>query len=376
MITFYHFKDNPPGGWNFEPVRLGRINLLVGASGSGKTRFLNSLFNFSGTVSKGKPFRQGIWDLTVKIGNHEYSWHYQGDSNEDTRQQIKREILRRKSSRGKEEILVDRSANSFKFRDSKLPKLERDIPSVTLLKEEKVIEPIYRVFSHVQRREFHHAALQDASTFETIPSLMIKRFESKPNLNDLWSQDHPVQAKLFLFQKFFPELYDLATNFFKEIFPTIQQVNIKMLKQAGGPIGADEIMPIFLVKERGVKNWVAFSELSSGMRKVLLIVSDILSLPGDSVYIIDEYENSLGVNAIDFLPQFLIEYGGENQFFIATHHPYLINSMPMHNWLVFNRKGSQVRIRKGYELEERYGKSKQKAFIQLLNDPFYSQGIR
>jgi predicted ATPase len=97
-------------------------------------------------------------------------------------------------------------------------------------------------------------------------------------------------------------------------------------------------------------------------------------MPGDCFYIIDEYENSLGINAIDFLPNFIIEYGANNQFFIATHHPYLINNMPVRNWLVFNRTGSDVFITRGSE--ERYGKSKQQSFIKLINDPLYLEGLK
>ena len=111
-------------------------------------------------------------------------------------------------------------------------------------------------------------------------------------------------------------------------------------------------------------------------KKVLLIITDILTLPKGSIYLIDEYENSLGINAIDFLPSFLIDNGGNNQFFITTHHPYLINSMPIKHWRVFNRTGSSVSIKDGRDLEGKFGKSKQKAFIQLINDPFYSDGIQ
>jgi hypothetical protein len=103
-----------------------------------------------------------------------------------------------------------------------------------------------------------------------------------------------------------------------------------------------------------------------------VIISDIVSLPEGAIYIIDEYENSLGVNAIDFLPQFLLDYGEKVQFLITTHHPYLINSMPIKSWRVFHRKGSRVVIKNGAEFETKYGKSKQQAFVQLLNDPFYA----
>ena len=108
------------------------------------------------------------------------------------------------------------------------------------------------------------------------------------------------------------------------------------------------------------------------MQKVLLLLTDITTLIDNSIYMIDEYENSLGVNAIDFLPDFLAEYSGSNQFLITTHHPYLINNMPINNWRIFHQTGSDVIIKDGAEIAERYGKSKQQAFIQLLNDPYYS----
>ncbi len=108
------------------------------------------------------------------------------------------------------------------------------------------------------------------------------------------------------------------------------------------------------------------------MQKVLLIITDILTLPAGSIYIIDEYENSLGVNAIDFLPQFLMDHGESVQFIITTHHPYLINNMPINSWRIFHRVGSVVSIKQGSEFQQKFGVSKQQAFIQLLNDPFYS----
>ena len=91
-----------------------------------------------------------------------------------------------------------------------------------------------------------------------------------------------------------------------------------------------------------------------------------------SVYLIDEYENSLGVNAVNFLPGFLSEFGEDAQFLITSHHPYLINSTPMTNWSVFQRSGSKVKVQAGEELMVKYGPSKQDAFIQLINDPDYS----
>ena len=108
---------------------------------------------------------------------------------------------------------------------------------------------------------------------------------------------------------------------------------------------------------------------------MLLIITDIVIAPADVLYMIDEYENSLGVNAIDFLPSFLAECGGARQFIITTHHPLLINAIPVTDWFIFHRRGLNIRVTHGHEVESRYGRSKQQRFIQLINDPLYTEGV-
>ena len=373
MIISYEYKGPASDPWHFTQTNYGKINLLVGASGSGKTRFLNTLFNFATTVVNAKPFRTGNWIIKVLAGDVEYSWEYEGLSEDSLKREISKELLKRKTSENVEETLVERTADYFNFCGTSLPKLQRDILSVTLLKEEAVIEPLFKIFAHIQRREFHTAGLQDAIAVQNVPSHIFEHFKNNPNLEDLWSQDHAVSAKMFLFKNFFPNIYEQAIRLFREVFPSVEDADVRFAQNMNIPLRPEGSLPIFTVKEKGIKKWLPLSELSSGMQKVLLIISDVLSLPRGSIYIIDEYENSLGVNAIDFLPQFLIDYGAENQFFVTTHHPYLINSMPIKNWSVFNRKGSIVTVKRGSELEERFGKSKQKAFIQLMNDPFYAE---
>jgi len=97
--------------------------------------------------------------------------------------------------------------------------------------------------------------------------------------------------------------------------------------------------PVFCIKEKSINKWVECNQLSSGMQKVLLILTDT------------------------FL------------FIITSHHPYIINKIPVENWFIFHRQGSEVSIRYGDWPKERFGKSKQQAFIQLINDPFYNKGI-
>jgi hypothetical protein len=378
MITEYEYQG-PGDDWRFRRTRFDRINLLVGASGAGKTRFLNTLFNFASTISKGTPFRSGSWYVGMTLGEYSYEYEYEGRDGKEAA--ITSETVRRWKTDHHEEVetLIQRESGSFAFRDTPLPKFAREIPSLHLLKEEPDVMPLHMLFARMQRRKFFETALQDAVTIQNLPKRLVNELAANPQLEPLWLGEHALSAKLFLMKQFFPEKYKIAGDSLRQVFPTIEEYDVQMLGETRLPNvpvrGVEGDMPVFVVKERGVSQWLPLPVLSSGMQKVLLIATDIVTLPSGTTYLIDEYENSLGINAIDFLPQFLIEHGGNKQFFITTHHPYLINSMPMRAWRVFHRKGQTVSIKLGEELEERFGKSKQKAFIQLINDPFYSEGI-
>lgn len=361
MISSFYYNGRPFDEWEFQDTKLNGVNLLVGASGSGKTRYLNSIFNISSSIVQGQPFRAGHWDLAVKTDEYEYLWKYDGGEN-----QIQREIVARKriDSQGKFENLIDRTSDTFSFCGDKLPRLQRDRPGITLLKEEGKIAPLYETFSKVQIRKFHDEGLRDALSLQDVSQELSNLSNSEDGILTLWKQQLTLSAKMFLLRERFPEQYSLAVTTFQQVFPSIKKCDMTI--QSPGQV------PIFFIKEEKINRNIPVLELSSGMQKVLLIIADIITLPKGSIYIIDEYENSLGINAIDFLPEFLDDYGTEIQFLITTHHPYLINNMPMKTWRVFHRNGSSVSIKDGKEFEERYGKSKQKAFVQLINDPLYT----
>lgn len=360
MITHYEYIDPNPEGWCFEPIEFGKTNLIVGASSSGKTRFLNSIFNIGVSVAKGEHCLKGKWKITAAIGECVYTWEYCGKSGEPNT--VESELLTMIKAGKEKEILIQRSPDSFIFEGKDIPQLIRSVSSITLLKEHSKIEPFYKVFPHIKFQRFDKNALERAVTIAQIRPNVMQQLESKPDLNYLYAQDYPISANLYCLKQIFPERYKFVIDFFKQIFQTVEKIDIELLQ---------DTIPRLFIKEKSVKTKIPLEGISSGMIKALLIITDIISLSGGCTYIMDEYENSLGINVIDFLPELLLEYGGDNQFLITTHHPYLINNMPMKNWLVFNRKGSTVRNRMGRDLEEKYGKSKQQTFIQLINDPFY-----
>jgi len=172
----------------------------------------------------------------------------------------------------------------------------------------------------------------------------------------------------------FTDIYKRITDEFIAIFPFVSEVKILQADKFG--VNFPGIVPVFSLKEKFHKEWIPLDQLSSGMKKVLLILSDVFTLPEEGcVYLVDEYENSLGIGAINFFPTVLFEAENKNQFIITSHHPYIIGNVPVKDWIILHRKGNEVLVKQGNELEERFSKSKQQAFIQLINDPFYTEGV-
>ncbi len=393
-IVSYKCTDYQPPGWSFSEVELGRINLIVGDTASGKTRFLNTILNLAASIAPKKPFGQLVplvplggevilrgpsqWIIQFDHLGISYKWDVKTTKLPNGHIGVAKEHLQRLIDSSWYTI-VKRTKSSFYFNSSKtdkllkLPKLPTDTLSLTILKEEDIIKPLYEAFSTmILRRNFFSDAFQ-----ALIPSNEPKPgFLNKPP-ETLYSADIislPINLKLCLLERHFASLFKQLCANFRSVFPFITSISIRdfadlyPVSKLPGPI------PVFCIKEKGLTGWIGADQLSSGMQKVLLILTDIFTLPDGAIYVIDEYENSLGIAAIDFFPPLLDTYEKDIQYIITSHHPYLISSIPASDWLVFHREGTKVKIRYGKDNVEAYGKSKQERFHKLLNDPFYTSG--
>ena len=99
------------------------------------------------------------------------------------------------------------------------------------------------------------------------------------------------------------------------------------------------------------------------MLRTIVHLSDIFLSNDGSVILIDEFENSLGINCIDILTDDLIHENKNLQFIATSHHPYIINNIPYEYWKIVTRKGGHINIRNASDYH--LGKSKQEAFLQL-----------
>ncbi|WP_080890442.1 AAA family ATPase [Photobacterium angustum] len=105
------------------------------------------------------------------------------------------------------------------------------------------------------------------------------------------------------------------------------------------------------------------SNISSGMFKTMMLLSDLMFSSKNTVFLIDEIENSLGVNC---LPDIIQEIKAANfQCVISTHHPKIINDISPSNWLIVHRDSGVIKTSKATDIEN--SSSHHDKFIQLIN---------
>jgi predicted ATPase len=129
------------------------------------------------------------------------------------------------------------------------------------------------------------------------------------------------------------------------------------------------------VKERGVGNWIYGPDLSAGMVRAFSMIAALnLAEPG-SVVLIDEIENSLGKNCMPALVDLLLSRAPDLQFIITSHHPYIINNIPLSAWKLVRREGSRVRVVHARDIPELQEASHHEAFDRLMNLPEFEEGM-
>ena len=361
--------------WDFTKIELTNINLFVGESGSGKTKLLNVIFNIGRKVCTDFGNHQGYWHILFEHKKVKYFWEYEAKHDSSNKVVITKEIIKRTEPDGSEKKLVDRDADKFDFLGQILPKLSKISTSIFILKEDPTIAPIYEAFGQIMRRNFFSDELERAAAYQNINRDLVSALEKQKDVMVLFGQELTISIRMYFLKEYFPDKFKIIVDYFKSIFTFIDGCEVRDLSEIQKKTSIPGRVPVFAINERKVKKPIPIQQMSSGMQKVILIILDVLTLPEESLYLIDEYENSLGINAINFLPSFLSEHGANNQFIITSHHPYLINAIPIRNWFVFHRSGPNVKIKHGKDIEASYGKSKQQAFIKLINDPFYTEGI-
>jgi hypothetical protein len=154
------------------------------------------------------------------------------------------------------------------------------------------------------------------------------------------------------------------------IFPGVTEIGVERVR-----LPASRSKFLLRIREDGYDDWIPQDHMSSGMVRTLAHLIELTVAPPGSVIVIDEFENSLGINCMPPLVDFLLERAPDFQYILTSHHPYIINNLPTDTWKLVMRKGSVVRVVSARDIPALRGASHHQAFTRLINLPEYVQDV-
>jgi hypothetical protein len=252
-----------------------------------------------------------------------------------------------------------------------LPKLKKSESAVSLLRNVESVSPLYKAMTSVLLSYGADTSkfLQNAEQFAD---------DTYTDLDSLRAAvQKPLLARALAMQSIFPNEYQALVTGFRDIFPSVTDVRVGYVSEFSPHIhSVMRGMVTVGIKETGVPNWVFGPELSSGMFRTFVHLLEFELSPRGTIFLIDEVEDSLGINCLSAVIDLVKEKSRDLQFIMTSHHPYIINNIGIEDWRIVTRKGSTVTVRNAGEISALNGQSRQDKFIRLINAPEYEAGIQ
>ncbi|MCU7244454.1 MAG: ATP-binding protein [Microcystis aeruginosa WS75] len=357
------------------------LNLLVGISGAGKTSILKAISNLK-RIANGASVNGVKWDVEFLTNDH-VRYHWLGEFEvKKARSLIKNDADEVNSNDGEnkvsiiretllkdQEVLIARNQEVIEFKHSKTPKLPSYLSCIELFNQEEDVFPVRQEFNKIIFNPLRFAI--SYSTFDKI--LRNYEYNEYNSLSELQSSQLDISDKLLINYQKYPDTFEIIKRKFLDIFPQVEDLKIESLEpsELGDLLvsltrsGLLKNPPYIQIKEKNSHVWILEPNISSGMIKSLMFLATIELSAAGSVILIDEFENSLGVNCLDTLTEDLLVNYRDLQFIITSHHPYIINNISAAYWKIVTRKGGVIHVNNATDFH--ISKTRQKAFIDLIN---------
>jgi hypothetical protein len=322
------------------------------------------------------------WELELSTAGRHLLWRVQTARSRDTTGAADQPRFGRRSGRAdlleeaiqdldSNEYIVKRSPDEFLYLNKSITQLTKAISSISLLDDLNDLKLFF------WRINISHA---DAVGTTPVP-ITAEGVDAALEGFTKTGSDSDILRLALMFQEKVPKHFDLLKDRFRETFPTVEDIRIDVVKASLNNTSVTSELAA-LIKEKGTKGWIPLHLISTGMRRSLILLFEIGLLP-DTVFLLDDFENGLGVNCIDQVTDFIldpplddrIKSGNVQQIIVTSHHPYIINHIPMENWRVVTRHGSVVRAVAPEDIPGLRGDSRHEAFLRLLNTGEYRHGI-
>ncbi|MGB1251604.1 MAG: AAA family ATPase [Candidatus Promineifilaceae bacterium] len=352
--------------WKLEQMDFRLLTLIVGASGVGKTQVLQAV-GYLKLIASGASFSGVKWNVKFQtLSGVIFRWYGEFSTDADIKNgNVNASRIIEEGLHSNGQRVIERENGVILFNNEQTITLPHERSVLDMLRENPVVSDAYTALGQIRFTQSNNWKMPSGLLFGPGPAFNLDQYNS---LEEVQSSNESLLAKLYLLNRTEPDLFSQWRSQCKSVFPFIEDIRVKADRYQEGE-GVDVTVEI---KEYGVDQWISEYHLSSGMHRTLLQIAELYLIPSGSLILIDEFENSLGVNCIDEVMDLIL--GSQKlQFIITSHHPYIINGISSANWKMLTRSGGVV---KAHDVEDLgFGKSKHQAFMQLINLDEFSEGV-
>lgn len=371
----YHDQDTK---WRLAPTEFEPFTLFVGVSGVGKSKILQAILHLR-SVALGHTSMMGGVSFRVRFQAEmgEYVWRcrFSPMGITDLKSRYLQQFYPMMRGGGmqvapiieeetleKDGVLIfSRRRGACRYREREMPCIDSRLSVVYLFTGEPEIADVRRGLLGVFMMQL------DTDTDQLVDNALVQSMRRNPHVleeQNIITSDLPVITKLAYYSVCRPDKFEEVRRKFMDVFPHVEDLCFREAYQGR--------FYVLCMKEYNT-DYITQGNFSSGMFKTLMFIAQLTMLEGSCVVLIDEIENSLGLNCIDILTDELASTQCDDQFFVTSHHPYIINNIPMENWRVVVRRGNTVSVRTAEQLK--LGHSAHDGYMQLINSSQYSGGI-
>jgi energy-coupling factor transporter ATP-binding protein EcfA2 len=370
--------------WHIDEVKFDDFNLLVGLSGSGKTRILKALELIFNVASNGGYKLDNVkWNITFIHLSKKYTWILESRSaTKFTAMEfraekenpfpfvlpceiIHEELIRHDSDNDVKMIFrhTDGQDSKTQIDGKEVPRFNPTESAITVFSEDSFISTVSQAFKKLVSNEISQKQMTDISAddFDKLSSRSITDYFEYQYEKSIWGSISPIK-KVLLLQKFEDSIFQDIKDNYIDIFPSVEDIRVSSKKNTN-----EKYNLFFEIKENDSQNWIPQDRISSGMFHTLVYLIEVIAAPEGSIILIDEFENSLGVNCMPELTDCILDYSEGKQFIITSHHPYIIDNIPWQDWQIVSRKGNHIRTTKATDIPDLDTASRLDKFTQLIN---------
>lgn len=343
-IQSLYFK-NGKLGWEVKRIEFQNLNLLVGLSGAGKSQIIRALWYLRG-IALGTPMDNVEWAIHFSIGEDQYEWKGVFMSSDyDNNYKIKTESLRVSDG-----FYIERRHDGFIYYNEENGGEGSTAASITpegLLFQIYTSHDIKLAVEHFKMMNLRDHTQSQTDAYTDFYNLrhryasITRRLNAHLNIEELQKSNYNIAERLLIAFKRQTNGLTVFKDILEEvcaIFPEIEEWKIEEQSDANTEGGHIE----YKIKIKGQTRFIPHMHIASGMLRTFNLIADFYLSSSETVFLLDEFENSLGHNCLPNLEDLIIERSIDSQFIMTSHHPDIINKIPKENWLIIERTNGSI----------------------------------